>query len=894
MARGGQEGWRQVTAAIERLGNELKNAREAGGGAPAQGGVDPQAAAEAAQVAAESADRQADAAQRAVDASSTLLENNEAQKNLADQTLAQQEAWAKAREEFARAEGEWTLAEAQAQQTMIDAARAAHKTREKELAEEKTALEKIRDIRKDSLEATKKGGQDAIHSLGKMVGLSSEFKTSMVGGWVTLAQEISAIDESTEEGKKAADALRESWSKMIDPLNIVASLQSKVWESTLLMVKAFDSTTASFNKSTGAAGKYNDEIASANLGAAHLGVSTEEMGQAYGNLFDNMSNFTEMTADSRLELGTMVGALESVGIAGATSASNLEFLTKVQGMGATAAAQNQKELAEFSKNLGVSASKMAENYKAAQPIMVKYGKVVGDQMFEKLARTAKATGIEMQNLLAISGQFDTFEGAATAAGKLNALLGGPMLNSVELLTANEADRIEMLRQGVQQSGRSWGSMNRFEQQAIASAAGISDMTEAAKLFGTTNEEFEANAEAQAELAEMSAKAQTMQEKMNKLMMQFSATIAPVVNKISELLTWTIKTIDGFGTFGKTIMTLIFAMTLLTSAVAAYTIAQKLGILANMKAIIVKTADLILMGLLKTAIVGYTIATGIWTGIQWLANSATWAAVAAQWALLAPILATILPIVALIAVVALLIIYWDELSVWIGEITGGMFDMWDVLILLTSALWWPLAPIILMIKYWDELNMWLGEVTGGFVDMWDIVLLGVAMVMPPIGLFILAAKLLYENWDDVLSGISIMFDDFGAKISQTWSLFTSAPKEAMNMLIKMWNETLGSFSFKFPAWMPLLGGETFAVPKIPMLADGGVTTSQGSVLVGEKGPELLDLPAGSKVSPIKEATATKGAAAAGAGPTTVILQLNEREFARAVIKVMDEKLKLSTG
>ena len=100
-------------------------------------------------------------------------------------------------------------------------------------------------------------------------------------------------------------------------------------------------------------------------------------------------------------------------------------------------------------------------------------------------------------------------------------------------------------------------------------------------------------------------------------------------------------------------------------------------------------------------------------------------------------------------------------------------------------------------------------------------------------------------------------------------------------------------------MPLVGGQTFATPKIPELAEGGKVSTGGVAIVGERGPELVSLPAQSAVTPnasMRGAGVQKRASAPGAagGPTTVILQLNEREFARAVIKVMDKKLNLSTG
>jgi len=43
--------------------------------------------------------------------------------------------------------------------------------------------------------------------------------------------------------------------------------------------------------------------------------------------------------------------------------------------------------------------------------------------------------------------------------------------------------------------------------------------------------------------------------------------------------------------------------------------------------------------------------------------------------------------------------------------------------------------------------------------------------------------------------------------------------------------------------------TFTAPQIPMLATGGVIRTRGTVIVGEKGPEMLSLPRGAQVTPL---------------------------------------------
>ena len=63
-------------------------------------------------------------------------------------------------------------------------------------------------------------------------------------------------------------------------------------------------------------------------------------------------------------------------------------------------------------------------------------------------------------------------------------------------------------------------------------------------------------------------------------------------------------------------------------------------------------------------------------------------------------------------------------------------------------------------------------------------------------------------------------------------------------------------FEIPDWVPGIGGASFSMPK---LARGGTITGAGSVLVGEAGPELLTLPRGARVTPLKSSDAVSGGA-----------------------------------
>lgn len=77
---------------------------------------------------------------------------------------------------------------------------------------------------------------------------------------------------------------------------------------------------------------------------------------------------------------------------------------------------------------------------------------------------------------------------------------------------------------------------------------------------------------------------------------------------------------------------------------------------------------------------------------------------------------------------------------------------------------------------------------------------------------------------------------------TWPFRT-----AFNWIRTAWNNTVGGFGFSVPSWVPFAGGKSF---RIPYMASGGDIMRQGMAVVGEAGPELLHLPQGAQVQPLK--------------------------------------------
>ena len=90
----------------------------------------------------------------------------------------------------------------------------------------------------------------------------------------------------------------------------------------------------------------------------------------------------------------------------------------------------------MTQQIGITASQMSRDFAPALKVAIYYtGRET--EVLNGLMRQAKATGLEMNKLLSVVAQYDTFEGAGQAVGRLNAILGGPYLNAIQMVYATE-------------------------------------------------------------------------------------------------------------------------------------------------------------------------------------------------------------------------------------------------------------------------------------------------------------------------------------------------------------------------------------------------------------------------------------------------------------------------
>lgn len=281
-----------------------------------------------------------------------------------------------------------------------------------------------------------------------------------------------------------------------------------------------------------------------------FGVTIGESGEAIGALLTSMSTFS-MMAQGPARQATIDAAtqLKRLGISAETSGFMMEYSQRVLGKTGKQAAKSAQDMANFASSIGVAPAKMAAEFQAAAPRLASYGKKA-EAVFKSLAIKSKALGIEMSALLDLTEQFDTFEGAAKAAGSLNAALGGPFLDAMKLHTAaTKEDQIAMIQNAMQASGKSWDSLSRLEKKYIASAAGINDATVANNMFSESNRKSAAELRIQAINEEQAAKNRKKATNVTQMLTAAMQQLAIAAEPIAKIIHGIASAIAAFAQSG---------------------------------------------------------------------------------------------------------------------------------------------------------------------------------------------------------------------------------------------------------------------------------------------------------------------------------------------------------
>lgn len=396
-------------------------------------------------------------------------------------------------------------------------------------------LEKEASIKRGN-ELLDKGSLKIADKLVESVGIRARYKDSLFASSAKLLKNLNAEGQA---GIDARNAMKEYVLEAFSLQNIALNIFNAIKDNSISMLKSFDSASAALAKSTGQGRKFQETMYDVTREGNQFGISMDNAGQAIGTLVDQTSNFTNLSKSTAQNIALTVAQMEKLGVSTADSAKIFQNFNQGLGIGAEEAARMQVELAMAGTSIGISAAKITKDFNASLSTLMVYGRESVD-VFKGIAAAAKAAGVETSTLLGVASKFDTFAGAAEGVGKLNALLG-TQLSTTEMLMATEDERIRMLVESVQASGVAFQDMDRFQQKAIANAAGITDMAEANRIFGMSLEAYDENerklkesADAQKKMEEALAPTVKLMDTMKILGQEMVVALKPVIEKLQEM------------------------------------------------------------------------------------------------------------------------------------------------------------------------------------------------------------------------------------------------------------------------------------------------------------------------------------------------------------------------
>lgn len=457
---------------------------------------------------------------------------------------------------------------------------------ETKLEKVQTTYEDIARMEKEALqrqkEAIKNLEQMGRHNLitDKIFGMKESSK-----GFFKLSQEAGGIGQGIKawgRGLQSAFSLS----------NITATMFEKIQESVFETVRQWDDASANFAKTTGYSRDFEENIDESWRNVQKLGVTIQESAAAASELVQNFAAFQGMSHFEQQGLMNFVSTLGELGISNQAAVGTIETLRNAMGHTGPEAERITEEFAKWGGALGGTEKAMTD-FLATQGEFASYGRE-GAEIFLNLSKTARALNMDMQNLTQVATQFDTFEGAAEAAAGLNAVLGANIFNSTQFLNMNLDERILKLREGFRSAGIEWGSLNRGMQQTIANRAGINDLAEAARFFGTTDEEFKRVSDAMAKtreeeqaLAEQAKQNQKISDQLKTMMLQLGYSLIPLIQGIRYVLDLLIQLNDYTNGYMLPVFGAMLTMWMVTGAFSK-TYAAAMALLGGAQALVGST------------------------------------------------------------------------------------------------------------------------------------------------------------------------------------------------------------------------------------------------------------------------------------------------------------------
>jgi len=383
--------------------------------------------------------------------------------------------------------------------------------------------------------------QSSMRLLG---GLASDWKNTLWGAFSTMTKAAIQSEGAIKGLINSANVLVNSLNNAASVANIAGSTIKKIQETTIYMVNEIDKSQISLRAATGASREFARGITTAFKDDAikRMAGSYNELYQLQSALFGISKRYSEQTQNERLAIDRLGMAAKRAGIAYEDFATVVDQSTRIFGQEAVRA---MNQLYNTAITIGEKPAQVVKAYLNSLDVLAQYSGPRAISIFQQLVSWQKATGIEAQKLLSIVSQFDTFEGAATSVSRLNTILGGAYFNTLQMLKADESERVRLLHEGFRATNLNWEALGRFHKRAIATAAGFKDLRVAAAFFrgdmekvAAMQQKAERTAQAQERLIEIGIQLVPIVARLARVMQEFGGfaeKLVPYIQAFARIL-----------------------------------------------------------------------------------------------------------------------------------------------------------------------------------------------------------------------------------------------------------------------------------------------------------------------------------------------------------------------
>jgi len=384
-------------------------------------------------------------------------------------------------------------------------------------------------------ESTQVGAAEAENLRNSVLGLS--------GGMQSLGAMITA-------GAGGIDGFAASMADSVASGELFLNMGLKMLDTAIQFALAQDQAISDFRSATGAGDEFNESIIATESALRQSGVELEEAAAAYRTLKNEVVGFTNLSKTQQEELAKTTALLAEMGFSLGTQADITQAAMQSMNMTVEESQQLLTDIASVARTVGMDVDKMGQQFSSNKEFIVSFGKD-GAEVFEDMAIQAKSLGMELGTLTGVVDKFTTFDQAGQSVGRLNAILGGPFLNSIDMLNASMEDpteAIKMLRGAVDEAGVSLEDMGRAQKMAMADALGMSieDMT---NMMGKSTEELEIHRIEQEELAAQAAETMSISQKLDKAWQAMYINMRPFIEDvIIPAVEWFGRLAQGIGDF----------------------------------------------------------------------------------------------------------------------------------------------------------------------------------------------------------------------------------------------------------------------------------------------------------------------------------------------------------